>query len=340
MYRISEVQQRESRNEKTRLPDIPVSPDTTPRKPSAAHPRPTSPVSANDRHAPSDHTTPTKVPLKGMDGPSPHSQKALRRRETDTDTLVSDRQSVMSFAFKGADQIRPTQRRVKASNNPSGTTTTNPSGLTNRAGYRGSAPMPKMTPSAANAKFANRLRSPDILPVHEDHDHEHLLEDGDKDATIRPHTSKARRSLPPAMALKPSTNLPEQGLRNGTLLNPPRIVSHGATPLQSMNRGIKGSVSTPPSSNGGVGVGVGGAPMAGRNISAATAKRLSMKAAEQARETATTTGKGIPESPIPDGNDSSMALWAVYGAANGSEVNTPRRTVVAGTSTRQLGGRI
>lgn len=40
-----------------------------------------------------------------------------------------------------------------------------------------------------------------------------------------------------------------------------------------------------------------------------------------------------------------MALWAAYGAANGngngngSEVNSPRR-VVAGASSRHMGGRI
>lgn len=220
----------------------------------------------------------------------------------------------MSFAFKGADQIRPVQRRIRAPVN--GTTAPNNSNRNSGGSIPGS--QSKMTHSAANAKFAHRLRSPET--VHEDYEHPTPDPMVDENATIRPHSSKTRRSLPPAMALSPSTNLPEQSLRNGTLLNPPRIVSHNATSMSMRNQAAKGSPTV---------------PAAGRNISAATAKRLSMKAAEQART-------GTPEASALglDGNDSSMALWAAYGAANanGSEVNTPRR-VVAGAS-RQLGGRI
>lgn len=279
------------------LPPIPVSPNTTPRKSAAA--RSTTPP-ANGQSSLQPDITPTKVPLKTADGPSPHAQRSLRR-ETDTDTLVSDRLSVMSFAFKGADQIRPVQRRVRAPTGPSpGNGSANKSGgIRDRGQAVHGGPGPKtMTPSAANAKFANRLRSPDD-------EHE-----TDKDATIRPHSSKTRRSLPPAMALQPSINLPEQSLRNGTLLNPPRIVS------TSGNRNAKTATAAP-------------TPGAGRAISAATAKRLSMKAEQMGVREST------PDSPVPNGNDSTMALWAAYGAANGSE-STPRR-VVAG---RQMGGRI
>lgn len=335
LNRISEVQQQPNGNHsgKSRLPDIPPSPNTTPRKQSAAANRSGTPTNNGRLQAPD--TTPTKVPLKDVDGPSPHSIKTLRRRETDTDTLVSDRQSVMSFAFKGADQIRPVQRRVRAPANGSAPTNGNRySGGSIPSSGSGSGS--KMSHSAANAKFAHRLRSPET--VHEDYEHHHLTpdypvdKDKDKEATIRLHSSKTRRSLPPAMAFSPSTNLPEQGLRNGTLLNPPRIVSHGHGHAHG-----KGGSTTGPSSTTQI-------PMAGRIISAATAKRLSMKAAEQARS-------ATPESSALalDGNDSSMALWAAYGAAhgngngngNGSEVNTPRRVVAgASASGRQLGGRI
>jgi len=134
---------------------------------------------------PSNDKTPTKVPLKTVDGPSPMSTKSLRRRETDTDTLVSDRQSVMSFAFKGADQ-RPVQRRVRAANPTSAASASKSS-----APRAGSGPGQRMTITAANAKFAHRLRSPDL--VHDEHGHPmhgpgHVHgQEEDPHATIRPH---------------------------------------------------------------------------------------------------------------------------------------------------------
>lgn len=249
-----------------------------------------------------DDITPTKVPVKTMDGPSPMSTKSIRRRETDTDTLVSDRQSVMSFAFKGADQ-RPVQRRVKVPTSSAATIAKGSAPVRS-----GTGPGQRMTVGAANAKFAHRLRSPETVQDEHVQLHGHGLgQEEDLQATIRPHTSKARRSLPPAMALQPSTNLPEQSLHNGHLLNPPRIVSNAST----YSRGIKGS--TPP-------------VVAGRNISAATAKRLSLKA-EQAKVDAAPTASISGES--------TSAMWKAYAAANPSE-GTPRR-VIAG---RQLGGRI
>lgn len=288
----------------SRLPDIPVSPDTTPRKTRATTPSAPCPGSRDDSDGLKLDKTPTKVPLKQVDGPSPYSQKAMRRREADvdTETLVSDRLSVMSFAFKGAEQIRPvTQRRVVNTNKTNGNGTSPQDGSASHA-------QPQLQQRMAHAKFANRLRS----PIEEDHRHNEQhhnpsAKDADKDATIRPRSSKARQSLPPAMALKPSNNIPEQSLRNGTLLNPPRVVS------SSSARGIKGSTPAP-------------TPAAGRTISAATAKRLSMKAAEK-HNAARDTGL--------DPNESGVELWKAYGAANGSD-GTPRRVV----PNRPLGGRI
>jgi hypothetical protein len=66
--------------------------------------------------------------------------------------------------------------------------------------------------------------------------------------------------------------------------------------------------------------------VAGRSISAATAKRLSLKA-EQART------ESPPTASVS--GDSGLAMWKAYGAAQSTE-GTPRR-VMAG---RQLGGRI
>lgn len=309
--RFNETDHATPRSESARLPTIQNSPMTTPRKSIAAQRVANASPATHDENDKNDKT-PTKVPLKTVDGPSPLSTKSLRRRETDTDTLVSDRQSVMSFAFKGADQIRPVQKRVKAPNGSSSAPAGR--GLQPRAG---SAPGPgqRMTHTAANAKFAHRLRSPET--VHEDHAHGHGHghmngnangQEEDPQATIRPQSSKIRRSLPPAMALQPSTNLPEQSLRNGHLLNPPRIVSNAST----YSKGVKGS--TPP-------------VVAGRNISAATAKRLSLKAEQAASESQPPTASVSGES--------TLAMWKAYGAPTSSE-GTPRRVVTG----RQLGGRI
>jgi hypothetical protein len=272
---------------------------TTPRKSTAAHQ--TANASSTTQNHDTNDKTPTKVPLKTVDGPSPLSTKTLRRRDADTDTLVSDRQSVMSFAFKGADQIRPVQKRVRA---PNGSAPMGRGSFQPRA-FSGPGIGQRMNPTAANAKFANRLRSPET--VHEDHTHAHVHgQEEDPHATIRPQSSKTRRSLPPAMALQPSTNLPEQSLRNGHLLNPPRIVSNAST----YSKGVKGS--TPP-------------VVAGRNISAATAKRLSLKAEQAA----------TPEPTASVSGESTLAMWKAYGAPTSSE-GTPRRVVTG----RQLGGRI
>jgi hypothetical protein len=109
------------------------------------------------------------------------------------------------------------------------------------------------------------------------------------------------------MALQPSTNIPEQSIHNGHLLNPPRIVSNAST----YSKGIESSA--PP-------------VVAGRNISAATAKRLSLKAEQARAETPPTASVS---------GDSALAMWKAYGAATSTD-GTPRR-VIAG---RQLGGRI
>jgi len=84
---------------------------------------------------------------------------------------MSDHLSVASFAFKGSDQIKPKPRArpAKSSAPP------NPGNDRSSGGYVAS--------DAANAKFANRLRSTD-----------------DGDNTMRP-TSRTRKSLLPAMAL-------------------------------------------------------------------------------------------------------------------------------------------
>lgn len=148
------------------------------------------------------------VPLKGDGGPSPQRTPRSRQQDVDTDTVVSDERSVMSFAFKGADQIKPTERKVR----PAGGIPT----LTAHSGVLGdrktSGPWPQRRVSAGPSvtgpsavggigqsnnshsakfqkdKFAHRLRSPDL-------DHGPDSPTG----TTRP-ASRTRSSLPPAMA--------------------------------------------------------------------------------------------------------------------------------------------
>jgi hypothetical protein len=176
----------------------------------------------------SPSTTPKRVPMKTADGPSPaRSSKNLGRRDTDTETVVSDRLSVMSFAFKGGEQVRPVRVRPKSAQ------VTKSSGPTSRPAT-GSAtrPVPSSNPNtnsngtsvqrrssggyvagkAADAKFAHRLRSPDQV---------NSPQDGDS-ATIRP-VSRTRRSLPPAMAARPVPPALGNGERNTNVvarLNP------------------------------------------------------------------------------------------------------------------------
>ncbi|KAK6907462.1 hypothetical protein I203_101456 [Kwoniella mangroviensis CBS 8507] len=166
------------------------------------------------------HATPTKVPLKTVDGSAnPSPTKSFRSRkgtgngnglDDDTMSVISDGISEMSFAFKDGDQVKPNLKakpKTRQSLPPTsastsatkpgrnigsvGRRTTSQPGLTRRlsGGHVGG--------QAANAKFANRLRSPDLNHNH----HHHAASDtegppvvGDRSASA---AGKARRSLPP-----------------------------------------------------------------------------------------------------------------------------------------------
>nr|XP_019050493.1 hypothetical protein I302_00928 [Kwoniella bestiolae CBS 10118]OCF29423.1 hypothetical protein I302_00928 [Kwoniella bestiolae CBS 10118] len=153
------------------------------------------------------HATPTKVPLKTIDGSAnPSPSKSFRSRKAaddDTMSVVSDGISEMSFAFKDGDQVKPNlkakpkarQSLPPASTSPSKTghrtgsisrRTTSQPGLTRRlsGGHVGG--------QAANAKFANRLRSPDL-------NHPASDTEGPSGVGMRSSSAagKARRSLPP-----------------------------------------------------------------------------------------------------------------------------------------------
>ncbi|KAK4686191.1 hypothetical protein P7C73_g3945, partial [Tremellales sp. Uapishka_1] len=162
------------------------------------------------------HRTPTKVPLNDTsDSPTKSTPRSRRTTTTDTDTVVSDRVSVMSFAFKGSDQVRPATTRVQRRTS---------------GGH--------LSGSAANAKFANRLRSPDLGVA--------------GDVTIRP-ASRARRSLPPEMIRSANTNIPLPGKERpawnaSTSASSPSVKSGAAPSIRSTasRRIVPSSASTAP----------------------------------------------------------------------------------------------
>ncbi|WVF65884.1 hypothetical protein IAT40_000621 [Kwoniella sp. CBS 6097] len=161
------------------------------------------------------HATPTKVPLKSTDGSAnPSPSKSLRtrlaERDDDTDTVVSDTMSVMSFAFKGGDQISPNVKaRPKRSTAQNSSTGSRPNGRTGGGGSANGNIRTTSQPGlnrrisgghvagqAANAKFAHRLRSPDLDAAAP------TAGDGRASAsTSGAAVAKARRSLPPAMTM-------------------------------------------------------------------------------------------------------------------------------------------
>lgn len=140
-----------------------------------------------------------RVALKISDGPSP-SRTPRAGRDSDNATLVSDRLSVMSFAYQTGDHIRPVRPaqplkvRPKSAVQPDETTTLRPSRAIS-ATPSAVAAQPKrlsaghLTGKAADAKFANRLRVASSANA--------------DDSTVRPASRGVRSSLPPAMLQRP-----------------------------------------------------------------------------------------------------------------------------------------
>ncbi|OCF40058.1 hypothetical protein I317_06133 [Kwoniella heveanensis CBS 569] len=158
------------------------------------------------------HATPTKVPLKTTDGSAnPSPSKSLRtrlaERDDDTDTVVSETMSVMSFAFKGGDQLSPNLKaRPKKPNAQTGTkqngrtvggSATGNVRSTSQPGLHRRISGGHVAGQAANAKFAHRLRSPDLDHSGPVHNKTHY--DGRSSAAGA--APKARRSLPPTMTM-------------------------------------------------------------------------------------------------------------------------------------------
>ena len=259
-------------------------------------------------------SSPTKVPLKSDGGPSP-LRTPRAKREADAETLLSESVSVMSFAFKGSDQIRPNPRKPTTKPLPAPSNTANRAVSAARAEKRNSG----QSVTAANAKFANRLRATE--------------ESNGGDVTFRP-ASKARRSLPPAMladhrngslhvgspALSPTDrNAPQMSPR----LNFPTPKSKETSakveselpPAQPthFSRGIKGT-----------------APPLGDMRPMASESTEFLRARIEAFEPGLSTSQST---------NSAVGLWRTY--RDGGAVGTPRRDVgIVSGGSRQFGGRI
>ena len=283
--------------------------------------------------AKSSSTTPrraapqTTIPLKG-DGPSPgRPVRPIRTRAPDaeTDTIVSDRVSVMSFAFKSGDQVRPARQKARPSNLPTVKGSTSPRAVSSgiksprspnagraagaTTGLQRRSSSGHVSGSAANAKFAHRLRSPDLEPLGE--------------ATLRP-VSRTRSSLPPAMRSPTTALIETPGVGNGAkgvknVLNPARTPRASMSGKPAWNSGTK---PLPPPTN---------APV--RGVRGVSTPPLSGPAKGDLGSTTTTARRRMAPSP-----SDTLGLWPVYRAAMGSD--TPKRVPAGVAAGRAPGGRI
>ncbi|WWC88063.1 uncharacterized protein L201_002966 [Kwoniella dendrophila CBS 6074] len=158
------------------------------------------------------HATPTKVPMKTVDGnPSPSKSFRSPRKggngfdDDDTMSVVSEGISEMSFAFKDGDQLKPNLKvkpkarqslppsRVTSSSlgARSGSNTLGKARTYSQPGLARRLSGGHVTGRAADAKFAHRLRSPDA----------NTASDTEEPGGMRSTSAmKVRRSLPPTSA--------------------------------------------------------------------------------------------------------------------------------------------
>lgn len=299
------------------------------RKPSVLELRQTEYVSRNDTTALSSTQAdmpeqPSKVLLKGDGGRSSPIPSPRHLANVDTDTMVSDRLSVMSFAFKGTDQVKPVPRRVRPSAPPNGNRSAGPSLAKSDAAAvhpqrRTSAG--HMVGEAANAKFAHRLRS-------------HDTEQNSADPNLRP-SSRTRQSLPPVMAYSNRTGRSSPALgptdRNSprpawnASANTPKSKATSITPtMRESVRGVKGIDTSV------TGQGKRIVPKAVANLKAAEGNEGGIQG--EGKAGSGLGGKGVKPSPSTDSGVAGM--WTAY--RDEGATGTPRK-VPAG---RQLGGRI
>lgn len=240
--------------------------------------------------------------------------------------MVSDRLSVMSFAFKGSDQIKPVAQRTKPVA-PSSNTTTGAKAQTTRSFSSSPAIYPQrrssgghVTGNAANAKCAHRLRSAETVPAN-------------GDITVRPG-SRTRKSLPPAMALSGKTGRVTPIGRSSPALSPterngntprspapappakltPKTPSVAPSTRESV-RGLSGATAMAPS------------PSRMETSVTGTGRRVVPKAVAQAKT------QGMRPSVSTDSGVAGM--WTAY--RDGGAVGTPAKKPPPG---RSMGGKI
>ena len=171
---------------------MPASTDVVEEEEAAKDQEPSAPQ-ARPRH-------PISVPLKGDGGSVPRRTRDQEKEQgRDTDTLASDRLSVMSFAFNNTDQIKPVPRQSRPAIPPPNNTAARAVSAASQRRTSGG----HLVGNAADAKFAHRLRT-----------------DGNAgDATLRP-ASRIRRSLPPAMGVPGARAASGAGAAGHTSLGP------------------------------------------------------------------------------------------------------------------------
>ncbi|WRT65794.1 uncharacterized protein IL334_002743 [Kwoniella shivajii] len=210
---------------------------------------------------PSIAGTPTKVPTKTTDGSSPAKSFRSRKVDDDSISMVSDGISEMSFAFKSGDQVKPNVRakpkrsssssKVNPTNRISSMHASTAAPGKNRISSQSHPALQRrfsnghVASQAANAKFAHRLRSPD------------LSNQSDNENGITPTGPKNRRSLPPTMmsgGLRPLQTAtlatataqvkPAWNLGNSTTLTTTNI-RRASTPASSSQIGSIRNTSSP-----------------------------------------------------------------------------------------------
>lgn len=331
---IHEIKTDDSISRARMNPPTPPSKNTTPTKPKRVDVEGT--------------PTPTKVPLKDHETtPTRH-----RKMPSDTDTILSDHLSVMSFAFKGSDQVRPIRTKVPPTSSTSlksarlsSTTTPTLQRKSSSSGTSGPGTGGHAQYSAASAKFAHRLRASEDGPSQ-----------ANANGTSIRAPSRTRSSLPPAMrSPPPSSSSALSPTNRNTKIN------GRMTPSQTTSNNIAGK---PPwnGGSGAVGVGIGKSNAASSKAPSIAGSVRTPKTSlppvsssiksVQPKSVSTRTGLGSSSSTSASGRlkiagvDSpsveGLEVWKSYQGLgetpSKSGTTTPKRKV--GLSGRQLGGRI
>ena len=236
----------------------------------------------------------------------------------------------MSFAFKGAEQVKPAPKRTRpvdqmpvagaAAAGPPARTFAKSSGPAVYPQRRSTGP--HMSGNAANAKFAHRLRP---------HDAEH---ENNGETTVRP-ISRTRQSLPPSMAhaTKPGRASPVLSPTDRNAARPPWNSSTApASKLKSNPPSI--APSTRESVRGVRGIDTSVTGTGRRVVPKAVTAVKTADGVESRPQSGAATGTGTKGVRPSTSTDPGVAgMWNTY--REGGATGTPRKV-----PPRHLGGRI